>query len=182
MPSIFNSTLMTSLADLSSAEIAKAVRLAKKKETLKKELVRIDAELTALGTGTKAASPTAPKRRGRPVGSGKKPGRKPGRKPAVKKVVAKKPVAKKAPVKKVAVKEAPVKKAAPAKASTRKRGDMKGKILKALKDAGAKGVSVKDISTALKVKPANVHSWFQTTGKKMPGIKKIGKALYTITG
>lgn len=62
---------------------------------------------------------------------------------------------------------------------TGKRGKrLKEPMLKALKAAGASGVTVKELAAKLKVKPGNIFSWFYTTGKKIKGINKIGEAKY----
>src|SRR5260370_42522541 len=46
-----------------------------------------------------------------------------------------------------------------------KRGKrLKEPLLKALKAAGAGGITVKDLAAKLKVKPGNIFSWFYTTG------------------
>jgi hypothetical protein len=69
-----------------------------------------------------------------------------------------------------------------AKAGKRKRGKrLKEPLLKALKAAGASGITVKDLSAKLKVKPGNVFSWFYTTGKKIKGITKVGEARYALS-
>jgi hypothetical protein len=83
----------------------------------------------------------------------KKRGRKPGR-----------------PVGSVAA----VKPGKPGKKSKR----LKDQILKALTAAGSSGITVKELSNKLKVKPGNIFSWFYTTGKKIGGIKKVGEAKY----
>jgi hypothetical protein len=57
---------------------------------------------------------------------------------------------------------------------------LKAPLLKALSAAGASGISVKDLSAKLKVKPGNIFSWFYTTGKKISGIKKVGAAKYAL--
>jgi hypothetical protein len=64
-----------------------------------------------------------------------------------------------------------------------KRGKrLKQPLLKALKAAGPSGITVKELSAKLKVKPNNVFSWFYTTGKKVSGIKKVGEAKYAFAG
>lgn len=73
----------------------------------------------------------------------------------------------------------PGRKAAPKAKGTRKRGAVKEKILSLLK-ANPKGITVQDIASKIKLDSRNVHSWFQTTGKKLPGITKVGRAMYTI--
>lgn len=89
----------------------------------------------------------------------------------------------KAPTKKVEA-EAPATKApktakTPAAKKTGKRGAIKEQIVAALQKAGAKGISVKDLSTKLGVKPGNVHVWFATTGKTV-GVEKIAPGVYRL--
>jgi hypothetical protein len=67
-------------------------------------------------------------------------------------------------------------------AKTRKRGKrLKVSLLKELEAAGSAGITVKELSAKLNVKPGNVFSWFYTTGKKIKGIKKVGEAKYSYT-
>lgn len=61
-----------------------------------------------------------------------------------------------------------------------KRGALKEKILAALREGGAKGVAVKDLSKKLGVKNQNVHVWFSSTGRKLGGIQKIGAGRYRL--
>ncbi|HUB66689.1 MAG TPA: hypothetical protein VL981_04315 [Candidatus Methylacidiphilales bacterium] len=58
---------------------------------------------------------------------------------------------------------------------------LKDSILKLLKSAGSSGITVKELSAKLKVKPGNIFSWFYTTGKKVSGLKKIGEAKYALS-
>jgi hypothetical protein len=58
---------------------------------------------------------------------------------------------------------------------------LKDSILKLLKAAGSSGITVKELSTKLKVKPGNIFSWFYTTGKKVGGLKKVGEAKYALS-
>ena len=70
-----------------------------------------------------------------------------------------------------------------AKTGVRKRGKrLKEPLLKVLKSAGSSGMTVKDLSAKLKVKPGNIFSWFYTTGKKVKGISKVGEAKYAYAG
>lgn len=62
------------------------------------------------------------------------------------------------------------------------RGALKVQILRALTAAGSSGVKVKDLAATLGVKAANIHSWFQTSGKRVTAIKKIGEARYRLEG
>jgi len=59
-----------------------------------------------------------------------------------------------------------------------KRGALKETILALLKEAGATGLSVKEIAAKTGVKGANIHAWFFTTGKKISQIKKVGKSTH----
>ena len=70
-------------------------------------------------------------------------------------------------------------------AATRGRKSGRGgrtanKIVNALKNAGAKGMTVKQLSEALKIKTQNLYVWFNSTGRKTPGIKKIAPATYAL--
>jgi hypothetical protein len=65
----------------------------------------------------------------------------------------------------------------PAKPRTQ-RGALKEKIVGALRAAGAGGMTIQEMSTKLKVKPANLYVWFNGTGRKTKGVKKIGPAKY----
>ena len=60
-----------------------------------------------------------------------------------------------------------------------RRGKLKEGILKALTEAGKKGMSVKELAEQLRAKPSSVSIWFYTTGKKVKGIAKIGPARYS---
>ena len=76
----------------------------------------------------------------------------------------------------------PLAKSASKGRKVRKRSKrLKGSILKLLKSAGSSGITVKELSTKLKVKPGNIFSWFYTTGKKVGGLKKIGEAKYALS-
>jgi hypothetical protein len=60
----------------------------------------------------------------------------------------------------------------------RRRAALKVGLLKTLQAAGKDGLSVKELAGSLKAKPASVSVWFYTTGKKIKGIKKVGKARF----
>lgn len=62
------------------------------------------------------------------------------------------------------------------------RGALKVQILRALTAAGSGGVKVKELAATLGVKSTNIHSWFQTSGKRIPAIVKIGEARYRLEG
>ena len=60
------------------------------------------------------------------------------------------------------------------------RGALKEKILRALRAAGRRGISVAELSRKLAVPNANLYVWFHTTGRNVPGLKKIGTARYRL--
>ena len=60
------------------------------------------------------------------------------------------------------------------------RGALKEQILNALKKAGDKGITIKDLSAQLKANYKNIYIWFVTTGKRISGIKKVGPAQYKL--
>lgn len=76
---------------------------------------------------------------------------------------------------------------APKKTTTRtkrepgaKRGDLKLKVMAALKEAGEGGLSIKEMSDKLKTKGSNLYAWFGSTGKKVSEIQKVGPAKYKL--
>jgi hypothetical protein len=62
--------------------------------------------------------------------------------------------------------------------SSRRRVRLKDGLLAKLQPAGKEGMAVQDLAASLRVKPASVSIWFYTTGKKVKGIKKVGRARY----
>jgi hypothetical protein len=72
--------------------------------------------------------------------------------------------------------DAPAKRRGPRRG--RRRAALKDGLLKTLQAAGKEGLSVKELAASLKAKPASVSVWFYTTGKKIKGIKKVGKARF----
>lgn len=147
------------LSKLTPETLRELVKVTELKAALEKQLASLNDRLTSLFTG-KAPAKKSGKRRGRPPG-----------KTAAKPAKAKKTRTPKA--KKVKTPKAP-------KAPGR-RGALKSNILNLLSEAGPEGASVKDISSKLGVKNQNVHVWFSTTGKKLPGITKVGEARYAYT-
>ncbi len=61
-------------------------------------------------------------------------------------------------------------------------GGLKREVLDLMVKAGPSGITVKEISSYLNTKPANIHAWFHSTGKKISQISKIGEARYALTG
>ena|SRR5579864_8169957 len=62
-----------------------------------------------------------------------------------------------------------------------RRGELKRRIIQALRAAGSKGITIGDLSGKLKVPTANLYVWFNSTGKNVPGIRKIGVAKYRLS-
>jgi hypothetical protein len=58
------------------------------------------------------------------------------------------------------------------------RGALKEKIVRALRSAGTKGATIRELSNKLKVPNANLYVWFNGTARNVRGIKKIGVAKY----
>jgi type II secretory pathway component PulJ len=61
-----------------------------------------------------------------------------------------------------------------------RRGALKAKILGALRGAGQRGLTVRQLSNKLGVKSANLYVWFADTGRKVRGLKKIAPAKYRL--
>jgi hypothetical protein len=66
----------------------------------------------------------------------------------------------------------------PGPKSGRRRARLKDGLLAKLQPAGKEGMAVKDLAASLGVKPTSVSIWFYTTGKKIKGIKKVGRARF----
>jgi DNA-binding transcriptional MerR regulator len=64
--------------------------------------------------------------------------------------------------------------------SRMERGALKAKIIAALRAAGRGGMTIRELSDKLGIKPANLYVWFNGTGRKTKGIKKIGPAKYRL--
>jgi hypothetical protein len=60
------------------------------------------------------------------------------------------------------------------------RGALKEQILTALSAAGSAGVRVTELAAALGIKAANIHAWFHSTGKKIPGLTKLSGGHYRL--
>jgi uncharacterized protein YjcR len=138
-----------SLTTLTSSGLARIQKLVERKESLAEQISAINRELEAIESG--APRPAAPARQA--AASAARP-------------------AAPAPVKQAA---APRRKAGGAKTA---RGELKGKIISELKSAGRGGVKVKDLAAKLGTSYGNITAWFQTTGKKMKEVKKVGPAQF----
>lgn len=63
-----------------------------------------------------------------------------------------------------------------------KRGALKEQIASALEAAGSAGVRVTELAQEIGVKPVNIHSWFHSSLKRYPQIKKIKGGHYRLDG
>ena len=61
-----------------------------------------------------------------------------------------------------------------------RRGQLKAKILAELKAAGKEGITLKDLTIRLGAETKRLYKWFYTTGKAVPGLKKIGRGRYRL--
>ncbi|CAN5554688.1 hypothetical protein BH09VER1_BH09VER1_38060 [soil metagenome] len=146
------------ISSINTAKLKSLLKLTEVRDAIAAELQKVEEAIASVFSGSSAPAKTGPK-------PGKRRGRKPGRKAVA-----------------VAAPDAPAAKASPAKKAAKKggrRGAMKDQILSILKEAGAKGASVKDISSKLGVKTQNVHVWFSTTGKTA-GVKKVSPGVYRL--
>jgi len=83
----------------------------------------------------------------------------------------------------VAAAKAPAKspvKAVKASKGRAQRGALKESILAALSSAGSAGVRVTELASKLGTKAANIHAWFHSTAKSIPGIVKITGGHYRL--
>jgi hypothetical protein len=63
----------------------------------------------------------------------------------------------------------------------RRRGGLQQAVLKALKSAGAKGLTVKQLAVQAKVKKSSLAVWLYTSGKKISGFKKVAPGVFAYT-
>ena len=63
----------------------------------------------------------------------------------------------------------------------RRRGGLQQAVLKALKSAGAKGLTVKQLAVQAKVKKSSLAVWLYTSGKKVSGFKKVAPGVFAYT-
>lgn len=154
-----------SLATLTTANLESLIALVKKRDAIQAELAKIEGQIQSAfsaPTPVKAPATTAKVKTAKTRVKRKKTRVAPVAKVAPKPVVTVGPAAK------------PVKKG--------KRGALKESVLGALKAAGTKGISVKNLSTKLGVKNQNLHVWFSTTGKNVKGLKKTGTGTWSYAG
>ena len=64
---------------------------------------------------------------------------------------------------------------------SRRRGGLQQAVLKVLKSAGAKGLTVKQLAVQAKVKKSSLAVWLYTSGKKVSGFKKVAPGVFAYT-
>lgn len=143
------------ISNLTASQFKQAISLLEKKESLQKQIEEIDARVAGMFGGGKTSSTGT-------GGSSETPRRRGGRPPGSTNKKAAAPRAKREP--------------------GAKRGDLKIKVLAALKEAGDTGLSIKEMSDKLKTKGSNLYAWFGSTGKKVTEIEKVGPAKYKLVG
>jgi len=161
------------IANLSAASLRNLITHLERRDALVAELKKLEGTLQSLASGGKAsASAPAPAVR-------KRRKRRGGRKARVANVAA--------PAPKVAKAGKPGRPPKAAKAGKpgrpgkgNRRGALKARILAELTKAGSAGIVVKNLAQTLKAKPQNIHVWFSSTGKNVPGLTKIGEGRYRL--
>ena len=61
-----------------------------------------------------------------------------------------------------------------------RRGELRGRIVGFLREAGNRGARVREIADALGMKPVNIHSWFHTATQRFPQLKRFGPGRYRL--
>jgi hypothetical protein len=61
---------------------------------------------------------------------------------------------------------------------TKRRGGLRAAVLKVLEAAGAKGMPVKELASKAKVNRGSLNTWLYTSGKKIPGLKKLAPGMF----
>ncbi len=67
------------------------------------------------------------------------------------------------------------------KKRSRRRGGLQQAVLKVLKSAGAKGLTVKQLAVQAKVKKSSLAVWLYTSAKKISGFKKVAPGVFAYT-
>lgn len=165
----------------STIEVLKQlIQLEERRASLQQQLANLDLQINSRKRGLIGGAPQAAAK------AVQKSVPKVAPKPAVKAKSASKP----SPVSKAPAKTAPPKAPKPASKPAAKpagktskgfqRGALVDNILAALKAAGAKGATIKDLSAKFGAPYRNIQVWFATTGKKHKEIKKIAPATYRL--
>jgi hypothetical protein len=67
------------------------------------------------------------------------------------------------------------------KKRSRRRGGLQETVLKVLKSAGAKGLTVKQLAAQAKVNKSSLAVWLYTSAKKISGFKKVAPGVFAFT-
>jgi hypothetical protein len=130
--------------DLTKISASEFSRILKLLQRKEELMAQIAAIDHELQGGSATAAPVAKKRLGRPPGAAKK------------------------------VKTAESSDVAVAAGAGPRRGAVRDAIIALLEGAGTDGISVKDIAAKLGKPAGHVHTWFSTTGKSIPSIRRLG--------
>lgn len=169
------------ISKLNTSHLLGLLKLTEKRDALIEELKKIESAIAgAFGISTPAA---APGKRGRKKGTKAKSKAK-----TKTRVKASDPAATESSAAPSSPAPAAPKRKGKGKTKARaasgksggKRGALKDKIITTLREAGAKGVSVKELSKSLGVKNQNLHVWFSSTGKSLGTIQKVGTGRYRL--
>ena len=66
--------------------------------------------------------------------------------------------------------------------TTKTFGHLKESIIELLKAAGQKGLTLKEICGKLGLSQSHLNTWMHATGRKIKGVKKIGRGIYAWKG
>lgn len=142
-----------SLATLTSRELSRVQKLIERKEALARQIDEINSELQAIESGgERAAARALPA-----AGTAATPAAGNRGQPPM-----------------------PARKAGRPQKTV--RGGLKDRITRELKAAGKQGMKVGDLATKLGTSYGNVTAFFQSTGKKIKEIEKVGPAQFAWTG
>jgi hypothetical protein len=152
LPSAARHNNIMSLATLTSKELSRIQKLVERKEVLAQQISEINGELESIESG---------------AGESERPGSSAGGPAAASRSA------------RAATPSAPQRKS---KGRRAVRGQLKEKITAELQSAGSQGMRVKDLAANLGTSYGNITAFFQSTGKKMREIKKIGRGQYAWVG
>ena len=140
---------------LTSSHVQHLLDLTKRRESVATELAHIESQIAAIyGNGQSTTS--APATSAEPAPRRRGPGRRPG----------------------ITASAAPARRGR--KPGSTRRGTLKEKIMSILRSAGSKGLRVREVAEQIGAKKDAVNVWFYTTGKNVPGLKKIAPGTFSL--
>ncbi|MHB1306885.1 MAG: hypothetical protein ACYDC1_03315 [Limisphaerales bacterium] len=186
------------LSQLTVADLKQLGRLLEEREGLQAKIDALNSQLERFGGQVSAPAPTRVTAAKAPAAAGKKPQisaegleriaaaqrrRWAKQKSTPSKSTPAKPASTSAPALApvTAVKPALIvtaKPAKPAKAKSGKPGKLKEAIVALVKSSGKTGITVKEIAVKVGVNAQRIYVWFNSTGRKVKEIKKVGPAKY----